>query len=86
MRGREANEVIIEEDWKNLLASMKKLEQVWLPNNSTKKYMFGDQPTIADLSLAMELIQLEGIDFHNKILKPKYPGVYKWLYTNMMEV
>ena len=48
--------------------------------------MFGNEPTIADLSLAMELLQLEGIDFHKKVLKVKYPSIYKWLYSDMMEI
>ena len=86
MRGKEASEESIHECWKGLESSLKRIAKVWLPNGSDKKYMFGPNPSIADLSLAMELLQLEGINFHNEVLKVKYPGIYKWLYTDMMEI
>ena len=45
--------------------------------------MFGDQPSIADLSLAQEITQLEGIKYP---LKEKYPSIYEWMYVHMMEL
>ena len=44
--------------------------------------MFGDKPSIADLSLACELGQLESFGFP---LREKYPSIGKWLYEYMME-
>mgnify|MGYP000152933636 CR=1 FL=1 len=35
--------------------SLKKIVKIWLPENSPTKFMFGDKPSIADLSLAAEL-------------------------------
>ena len=67
-------------------SSLKTIEKIWLPRNSTKKYMFGDQPTIADLSLAFELQQFEGIDFQNTHLKTEFPSIYQWMYVDMMEI
>ena len=70
---------------------------MWLPRNSNKKFMFGDSPSIADLCLAVELAQLEGIMFHksaeehptfmfgNKRLTD-WPSIHKWLYTDMMSI
>ena len=48
--------------------------------------MFGNEPTIADLMLAFELQQLEGVNFHNEHLKTKYPSIYHWMYVEMMSI
>ena len=45
--------------------------------------MFGNEPSIADLSLACELAGLELIQFP---LDKKYPSIYKWLYGDMMKI
>ena len=45
--------------------------------------MFGDKPSIADLSLAQELTSLEGIKYP---LKEKFPSIYEWMYVNMMQI
>ena len=45
--------------------------------------MFGDFPTIADLSLACELANTEGIKYP---MKEKFPSIHKWLYVNMMSI
>ena len=63
MRGGPAPQVQIDLAYNNFYSSLKTIEKIWLPRNSTKKFMFGDQPTIADLALAYELQQFEGIDF-----------------------
>lgn len=44
--------------------------------------MFGDKPSICDLSLACELTNLEAINFD----LAKFPEVNKWLYTHMMSI
>ena len=44
--------------------------------------MFGDKPSICDLSLACELTNLEAANFDFT----KYPEVNKWLYTHMMSI
>ena len=45
--------------------------------------MFGDFPSIADLSLACELANMEGIKYP---LKEKFPRIHNWLYNNMMSI
>ena len=45
--------------------------------------MFGDKPSIADLTLAGEIGQLETINFP---LKTEYPSIYKWFYVNMLSL
>ena len=45
--------------------------------------MFGDEPSIADLSLAGEILNLEGIKYP---LQEKFPSIHKWLYTDMMSI
>ena len=84
LRGRQATKESLDQAQAALINSLNKIEKIWLPRNSHKKYMFGDEPSIADISLACELGHLESINFHNDILKPKYPSIYKWLYTDMM--
>lgn len=49
-----------EEAKKLMLRSLKRIETIWLPADRSTKFMFGDEPSIADLSLACELTQLEG--------------------------
>ena len=61
MVGRAAHPESIKESEIILHQSLKKIVKIWLPENSPHKFMFGDLPTIADLSLAAELAQLEGI-------------------------
>ena len=48
--------------------------------------MFGDKPSIADISLACELGHLESVNFHQDILEKQYPSIFKWLYTDMMGI
>ena len=47
--------------------------------------MFGDKPSIADLSLACELSQLEAIGFMTELEK-QFPSIHHWLYVNMMGI
>ena len=45
--------------------------------------MFGDRPSIADLSLACELTQMDGVGFP---FKEKYPSIDEWLHGHMMSI
>ena len=63
MRGGPAPQIQIDLAYKMFYESLKTIEKIWLPRNSNKKFMFGNEPTIADLALAYELQQFEGIDF-----------------------
>ena len=55
MRGRLASQSEIDEAWNHIFPCLDKIEQIWLPKDSAEKFMFGDEPSIADLSLAFEL-------------------------------
>ena len=48
--------------------------------------MFSDQPSIADLSFACELGELEFCDFEGVDLKTKHPEIYSWFYDSMMGI
>jgi glutathione S-transferase len=78
-----ATEFAIEESWKILTRSLKQIERIWLPANSGKRFMFGDKPSIADLSLAGEVTNMVLTDYP---LKENNPTIYKWLYEDMMSI
>ena len=78
-----ASKFAIDESWQILLRSLKLIERIWLPKNSNKKFMFGDKPSIADLSLAGEIGNMEAMNFP---LKEKFPSIHKWLYEDMMSI
>ncbi|XP_060207083.1 glutathione S-transferase T1-like [Lycium barbarum] len=64
---------------KILIASLAKIESVWLQKKG--RFLLGsDQPSIADLSLACEIMQLEVVDEKDRerILGP-FKRVQKWL-------
>ncbi|KAH0687779.1 hypothetical protein KY290_019391 [Solanum tuberosum] len=64
---------------KNLIASLALIESVWLQKKG--RFLLGsDQPSIADLSLACEIMELEVLDDkdHERILGP-FKRVLKWL-------
>ena len=58
-----ATEESIKESWKILNRSLQQIERIWLKPDRGYKFMFSDKPSIADLSLACELTQLEAIKF-----------------------
>ncbi|XP_061373753.1 glutathione S-transferase T1-like [Gastrolobium bilobum] len=64
---------------KVLLSSLSKLENIWL-NGDARFLLGGSQPSIADLSLVCELMQLEILDEkdRNRILSP-YKKVLRWI-------
>ena len=45
--------------------------------------MFSDLPSIADLHLACEITQLEGIKYP---IKEKFPEIYQWMQESMMSI
>eukprot|EP00355_Strombidium_rassoulzadegani_P000139 CAMPEP_0168609458 /NCGR_PEP_ID=MMETSP0449_2-20121227/1219_1 /TAXON_ID=1082188 /ORGANISM="Strombidium rassoulzadegani, Strain ras09" /LENGTH=126 /DNA_ID=CAMNT_0008649607 /DNA_START=203 /DNA_END=580 /DNA_ORIENTATION=- len=71
----------VQESWILIHKSLKLIQKMWLNGSST--YLFGEEPTIADLSLACELIQLQAIDFP---LKEKYARIHKYVYDDMMKI
>jgi len=78
-----ASQYAVDESWDIMNRCLKQIERIWLPRNSTKRFMFGDQPSIADLSLAGELANLEGFNFP---LKEKFPSIDKWMNQEMMSI
>ena len=78
-----ASQYSIDESFKLMEKSLKFISKIWLKPNDTKKFMFGDFPTIADLSLACEMANMEGIKYP---LKEKFPSLHEWLYVNMMSI
>ena len=51
----------VNESFKIMTRSLKQIENIWLPLNSPTPFMFGDKPSIADLSLAGEVANMEAI-------------------------
>ncbi|XP_065039374.1 glutathione S-transferase T1-like [Musa acuminata AAA Group] len=67
------------EDEKILSASLSKLESVWLKGDA--KFLLGNlRPSVADLSLACEIMQLEVVDEKDRerILGP-HPKILEWI-------
>ncbi|XP_043809841.1 glutathione S-transferase T1 isoform X2 [Manihot esculenta] len=64
---------------KVLSSSLSKIESFWL-QGSGRFLLGGNQPSIADLSLVCEIMQLEVLDEndHNRILAP-YEKVQQWI-------
>ena len=78
MTGKAATPEQIKESEDMLHTSLKVIQKIWITGQS--KFMFGDEPSIADLSLACELTQLEGIQFP---MAEMYPKIHAW-YQNML--
>ncbi|XAR55059.1 Glutathione transferase [Bertholletia excelsa] len=77
--GLKLNPQAAAEGEKILLPSLEKIESIWLKGNS--KFLLGSSaPSIADLSLVCELMQLEVLDEkdHDRILGP-YKKVQQWI-------
>ncbi|KAM3321790.1 Glutathione S-transferase T1 [Capsicum baccatum] len=77
--GRPLNAKAVARTEKELIAALAKIESVWLQKKG--RFLLGsNQPSIADLSLACEVMQLEGLDEkeHERILGP-FKRVLKWL-------
>ncbi|XP_027917101.1 glutathione S-transferase T1-like isoform X2 [Vigna unguiculata] len=77
--GRPLNPKAAAEAEKVLFSSLSKLEDVWL-NGEGRFLLGGSQPSIADLSMVCELMQLEVLDEKNRsrILSP-YKKVLQWI-------
>ncbi|XP_050227960.1 glutathione S-transferase T1-like [Mercurialis annua] len=77
--GKPLNPQAALEDEKILNSSLSNIESVWLTDHGP--FLTGrDKPSIADLSLVCEILELEVLDENdrNRILKP-YPKVRKWI-------
>ena len=83
MMGRFSSEESLNDCLMMLHMSLKTIVRIWLSKNRKTKFMFGDTPSIADITLACELASLEGINFMPE-MKEKYPTIHEWLYTHMM--
>ena len=59
------------------------IQKTWLNPKRGTKFMFGDKPSIADLSLACELTQIASAGFP---LREKYPAIGDWFFNSMMTV
>ena len=81
--GKWNTEESVLESWNILESSLGVIEKLWLPPGRRTKFMFSDQPSIADLSLAGEITNLEGIAYP---LKDKFPSIYEWMYVHMMSI
>lgn len=81
--GKWASQESIDESWKQIDRSLQMIERLWLRKDRKHKYMFGDKPSIADISLACELTQCVAFDYP---FEAKFPEVTKWLFEYMMEV
>ncbi|RDX88370.1 Glutathione S-transferase T1 [Mucuna pruriens] len=77
--GRSLNPKAAAEAEKVLLSSLSKLEDIWL-NGDGSFLLGGSQPSIADLSMVCELMQLEVLDEkdRSRILSP-YKKVLQWI-------
>ncbi|XP_038687478.1 glutathione S-transferase T1-like [Tripterygium wilfordii] len=65
---------------KLLISALSKVESIWLDGNNGGFLLGNDQPSIADLSLVCEIMELEVLDdeHRNRILGP-YKKVQKWI-------
>ena len=77
MTGKPASKESIEESKMLVLKSLKFIENNWMKDQTAdaRHFMFGNDLTIADLSLACELAQLKGVNFKFS----DYPKVERWL-------
>ncbi|XP_014507473.1 glutathione S-transferase T1 [Vigna radiata var. radiata] len=77
--GRPLNPKAAAEAEKVLFSSLSKLEDIWLKGDG-RFLLGGSQPSIADLSMVCELMQLEVLDEKNRsrILSP-YKKVLQWI-------
>ena len=53
--GKWASQESVDEGYKQYLRSLTLIQRIWLKKDRKGDYMFGDKPSIADLSLASEL-------------------------------
>ena len=77
-----ATQFAIDESWSILLRSLTQISRIWLRADRGTKFMFGDLPSIADLSLACEVANLEAIKFP---LAEKFPTISEWM-NNMLAI
>ena len=73
----------MDEAYTMLEKAIRKVSKLWLKDDDTKAYMFGDQPSIADLSLACELTTLDAFDYD---MKGKFPRIHRWLTVDMPKI
>ncbi|KAK1313441.1 Glutathione S-transferase T1 [Acorus calamus] len=77
--GRQLNPLAAKEGEKLLSSSLSKIESIWLKDNA--KFLLGShQPSIADLSLVCEIMQLEVLDEkdRDRVLGP-HKRILQWI-------
>ena len=84
--GKWSSQKVIDEYLSKFKDGLSLIEKVWLKKDRGYKFMFSDQPSIADLSFACELGELEFCDFEGVDLKTKHPEIYSWFYDSMMGI
>ena len=82
MTGVKAPPERVDEAIKVMKRSLQQVSRIWLAPDRQGRFMFGDQPSIADLLLAGELTQLEGVGMES-FLKENSPSIHKWLHEEM---
>jgi glutathione S-transferase len=85
MRGTDPDPALMQSLTKLQKISLDKIAKQWLNPKRGFKFMFGDEPSICDLSLACELTQLHAVG-KESMLKENYPSIHHWFYVNMMSI
>ena len=65
-----ASEESVQESWLQIKRSLQLIEKIWLSPDRKGAYMFGDEPSIADLSLGGEITGLVSFGYP---LQENYP-------------
>lgn len=78
-----ATQESIDEAYTLMIKSLDLIEKIWLPKSKKTRFMFGDKPSIADLSLACEITNLMASGYD---LGKHYPGIHTWIMDAMMTI
>ena len=81
--GKWSTQEAVDESWKQIAKSLALIEKVWLSKERKGDYMFGDKPSIADLSLGGEVTSLVAFNYP---LEKEYPQIHEWFHGPMMKI
>merc|ERR1712086_261121 len=81
--GQWATQAMVDEAYNHLIKSLGIIEEKWINEKLKTKYMFGDKPSIVDLSLACELTQIISAGYD---LSKDHPYIHAWYFGPMMEI
>ena len=82
-KGIWASEEVVNEAYDKLIDALNNISKIWLPEDRKTKFIFGDQPSIADLSLFSEITMLMGEYFP---FYEKYRNIHNWYYDSMLSI